>query len=69
MNDKPNNDFWASKSAEQIAAEQGITSPQPLDQLIGAAADLWESDEEFEQFLASIRDRVPPPAVAGAGRP
>ena len=43
--------FWNPKSAEQVAAEQGITQPQTLDQLTGAASNLWESDEDFQQFL------------------
>jgi hypothetical protein len=34
-------------------AEQGITGPQDLDAL--ADPDLWASDEEFEQFLAWVR--------------
>jgi hypothetical protein len=53
-NGRGNTDFWSPKSAEQIAAEQGITQPQDLDQLTGAAADLWSSDEDFDEFLASI---------------
>lgn len=48
------NAFWRPKSAQQIAAEQGITQPRPLDQLFGAARGLWDDDEEFDQFLASI---------------
>lgn len=50
--------FWHPKTADELAAEQGVVSPQSLDELTGAAADLWENDEEFEQFLASI-DRHP----------
>jgi hypothetical protein len=45
------------KTVEEIMAEQGITGPQDLDTLIGAGADLWNSDEELDQFLADIRAR------------
>ncbi len=61
-NDTPEN-FWSYKTAEQIAAEQGIRAPQPLHILTGAAADLWKSDDEFEQFFASI-DRHPREATS-----
>jgi hypothetical protein len=53
-NGRGNDDFWSPKTAHQIAAEQGIRGPQQLDQLAGAAADLWASDEEFDHFLAAI---------------
>jgi hypothetical protein len=54
MHDRPDAEFWKRKTVEELAAEQGITRPQSLDDLIGAAADLWASDEEFERFVASI---------------
>jgi hypothetical protein len=46
--------FWTPTSAENTAAEQGVREPQDLGLLTGAAADLWSSDEEFDEFLASI---------------
>jgi hypothetical protein len=52
MADAARDKFWHPESAEEVAAGQGITQPQSLDRLTGAAADLWESDEEFEEFLA-----------------
>ena len=50
-------EFWQPKSVEQLAAEQGIHAPQSIDVLIGAAADLWDSNEDFEQFLSEIERR------------
>lgn len=47
----------SSKSIEEIACEQGITLPQDLSKLIGAGADLWESDEELDEFLRGIDER------------
>jgi len=54
MDKEMDDSFWNPKSAEQLAAEQGIDRPQSLDALIGSAADLWSSDEEFHEFLTSI---------------
>jgi hypothetical protein len=46
-------DSGPRKSLAEVMAEQGITGPQDLDAL--ADPDLWASDEEFEQFLAWVR--------------
>jgi hypothetical protein len=43
-----------SRSIEEIAREQGVTVPQDLSKLIGAGADLWDSDEELDEFLRGI---------------
>jgi hypothetical protein len=50
-------DFWRDPTVEELAAEQGLLVPQALDNMVGAAADLWESDEEFVQFVACIYER------------
>jgi hypothetical protein len=55
--------FSSPKSAGQIAMEKRTLRPQNVDQLMGAAADLWSSDEEFDEFLASI-DRHRPRSAA-----
>ncbi len=34
-----------------------MSLPQDVDALIGQGADLWESDEELERFLAGIAER------------
>jgi hypothetical protein len=46
--------FWKTKTAEELSIEQGVLGPQPLDEMIGAAADLWDSDADFEEFLADL---------------
>jgi hypothetical protein len=47
----------ATRSIDDVAREQGITSPQDLDQIVGSAADLWESDQEFRSFVDGIATR------------
>jgi hypothetical protein len=54
MDKQKEDNFWKPKSIELLAVGQGITGPQSLDKLTGAAADLWENDEEFDRFLTSI---------------
>ena len=44
-------DFQEWRSIDELAEEQGIVAPQQLDRMIGAAADLWDSDEDFERFV------------------
>jgi len=48
-------EFWQEKTAEELAAEQGVKPIQRLEEIWGAGADLWDSEEEFETFLQSIR--------------
>lgn len=50
------NDFWESRSIDELAEEQGIDAPQQFDGMIGAAADLWDDDEDVERFVNGIRD-------------
>jgi hypothetical protein len=54
MHRRSDDDFWSPASLEQLAREQGITRPQSLDRLIGAAEDLWDNDDDFERFLTTI---------------
>jgi len=42
------------RTIDEIGREQGITSPQDLQSLIGAGADLWDSDEEFARFVKEL---------------
>ena len=44
-------DFQEWRSIDELAEEQGIVAPQQLDRLIGAAADLWDGEEDFERFV------------------
>jgi hypothetical protein len=39
-------------SIEELARRQGVEPPASLDDL--ACPQLWESDEEYEQFLADL---------------
>lgn len=50
-------EFWCEPTFEDLAAEQGIVGAQRLDHLVGAAADLWHSDEELDRFVEDIHDR------------
>ena len=45
------------KSIEELAAEQGVRLEGQLERILGAGADLWASDEEFEEFVRGIYDR------------
>jgi hypothetical protein len=49
--------FWQHKTAEEIAKEQGKGPITDLDKIIGGGKDLWDSDEEFERFVAGIYER------------
>ncbi|HJT78554.1 MAG TPA: hypothetical protein VJ739_15220 [Gemmataceae bacterium] len=45
-----------TRSLAELAAEQGLAGPQDLDALFGAGADLWDDDDDFEAFLAGLRE-------------
>ena len=53
----PEGNFWRERTIDELAARQGITVPQPLDDLIGAAAELWNDDEDFDRFVRGVHDR------------
>lgn len=55
---------WRNQSVEELAAQQGIRLPQDKQAMLGAAADLWETDEEFEEFLKGIYERRNDPPAA-----
>ena len=54
-----NNEFWQTKSLDEIAAEQGgpkvCTNP---DAYFGSLAFLWDSEAEMETFLEKRRDEI-----------
>ena len=54
---RPPKGFWRSRTIDEIAAQQGVGVPQSLDQVIGAAADLWEDDGDCDRFVQGIHDR------------
>lgn len=39
-----------------IRKQQGITGPTPIEQIIGSGRNLWDSDEDFDKFVASIEE-------------
>jgi hypothetical protein len=41
-----------SPSVEELARQQGV---RPVESLDDMQADLWESDEELEEFLFGVR--------------
>lgn len=53
----PRGNFWRKRTVDELAAEQGIAVPQRLDEMIGAATDLWADDEEFDRFVQGIYNR------------
>lgn len=46
-----------TKTAEDIAREQGTWESSRYENLLGAGEDLWASDEELDEFLADLRRR------------
>ena len=50
----PSEAFGREPTLDELAAEQGIITPQPFEQLLGQGHDLWENDEEFEAFLRDL---------------
>jgi hypothetical protein len=40
-----------AKTIAELAADQHVRIPQDVRCMIGAGADLWDGDEEFESFL------------------
>lgn len=49
VNDQPNDDFVPT---EELARRQGVTPIASVDEL--AQPDLWESEGEYEEFLADL---------------
>jgi len=45
------------KSIAELATEQGVRLEGQLGRIMGAGADLWASDEEFEEFVQGISER------------
>jgi uncharacterized protein (DUF2384 family) len=54
---KPPPGFPERKSIAELAAEQGVRLDGQLERIMGAGADLWASDKEFERFVQGIYDR------------
>ena len=52
-----NTDFWTKARVHELAAEQDVSVPQRLDAMVGAAADLWDDDADFDAFVGRIQAR------------
>ena len=56
-------DFWQEKSIDRLAEEQGVRPVERLEDIWGRGMDLWDDDEDFEEFLRSVergrQDREP----------
>ena len=48
--------YRMEKTPEQLAAEQGV-KPQKWEEVVGMGADLWDSDDDCEQFVKEIYER------------
>ena len=49
--------FWQERTVDELAVDQGIVIPQQLGGLIGAAAELWDDEEDFQLFVKGIHER------------
>ena len=49
--------FWQERTVDELAVDQGIVVPQQLGGLIGAAAELWDDEEDFQLFVKGIHER------------
>ena len=49
-------EFWREKSLDQLAEEQAVRPLQCFEDILGRASSLWENDEDFDAFLAAIKD-------------
>jgi hypothetical protein len=54
---KPASDFWTSKTAEQLAAEQGVKpwTAADVEKLRELADELWPDEESVDEFLVWLR--------------
>jgi len=50
--DCPGADFWAGKSVEQLAREQGVRPCRDVAELAGT----WPDDEPLDEFLQFLRE-------------
>ncbi len=45
----------AAAKLRRLIAEQGVANTATAERLLGAGRDLFASDAEFEQFLATVK--------------
>ena len=49
--------FWREHTIDELADAQGIVAPQQIGKLFGAAADLWDDEDDFLFFVEGIHER------------
>ena len=49
------NNFWHQKSVGELAAEQGVGPVNDLDCLFGCGKDLWETEEEWNDYMETVQ--------------
>ncbi len=49
--------FWSRATVDELAAEQGIATPQHFGEMIGSAAELWNDEDDFRAFVDGIYQR------------
>ena len=49
--------FWQEHTIDELAVDQGIVVPQQIGKLLGAAADLWDDEDDFQLFIEGIHKR------------
>ena len=49
--------FWREHTIDELAVAQGIVAPQQIGKLFGAAADLWDDEDDFLSFVEGIHER------------
>ena len=54
--------LWQERSLDELAHEQKLAQ-STVESLVGQGADLWASDEELDQFIASIQERRHEPSA------
>lgn len=54
--DLERNLFWRPRTIQDLAREQAV-APAQFEKLMGSGRELWDTNEEFEKFVADIQDR------------
>ena len=49
--------FWQKRPIDELAVDQGIVVPQQIGKLLGAAAELWDDEDDFQSFVEGIHQR------------
>jgi len=47
---------WRAAGWQALAAEQGVEPVTDPSELVGVGRDLWDDDEDFERFLATLAE-------------